>query len=482
MSKQGGLFQNSVYNVIYKLLDALFPLVSAAYLGRVLLSDGVGKVAYAQNIAQYFVLAASLGIPNYGIREIARRRKDEKQTTELFSSLFFINLISTLVCTVLYYALVLNLPYFSSRRLISLTAGLLIVFNAFNVDWFYQGQEAFKYIAIRSFAVKVISLAAIFVFIRNSEDYVRYMFVIVMTTGANYIINMLKLKQFGIRLTWHGIKILPHMKPIFIMLGTTVAIELYTMLDTTMLGLLCDERNVGYYTNAMKVVKIIITVITAIGGTLLPHLSQYHMEGDDEACGRIVSRVFEIMLFLFLPCCVGLMLTADDLMVVMFGESFAPAGTTLRIAALLTLALGFSNLFGTQVLLTFGEEKKLLWCTIAGALSNVCLNFYLIPRFSQNGAAVASVISEALVTVCCVGFSRKHIHVGLRAGYLGKTVLAVAVMSILTWFVIGMVSGGLLRLAAAVLTGVVSYFAMCLLLRNPVCMEYKQLLLRRGKQ
>ena len=482
MSKQGGLFQNSVYNVIYKLLDALFPLVSAAYLGRVLLSDGVGKVAYAQNIAQYFVLAASLGIPNYGIREIARRRKDEKQTTELFSSLFFINLISTLICTVLYYALVLNLPYFSSRKLISLTAGLLIVFNAFNVDWFYQGQEAFKYIAIRSFAVKVISLAAIFVFIRSSEDYVRYMFVIVMTTGANYIINMLKLKQFGIRLTWHGIKILPHMKPIFIMLGTTVAIELYTMLDTTMLGLLCDERNVGYYTNAMKVVKIIITVITAIGGTLLPHLSQYHMEGDDEACGRIVSRVFEIMLFLFLPCCVGLMLTADDLMVVMFGESFAPAGTTLRIAALLTLALGFSNLFGTQVLLTFGEEKKLLWCTIAGALSNVCLNFYLIPRFSQNGAAVASVISEALVTVCCVGFSRKHIHVGLRTGYLGKTVLAAAVMSILTWVVIGMVSGGLLRLAAAVLTGVVSYFAMCLLLRNPVCMEYKQLLLRRGKQ
>ena len=236
MSKQSGLFQNSVYNVIYKLLDALFPLVSAAYLGRVLLSDGVGKVAYAQNIAQYFVLAASLGIPNYGIREIARRRKNEERTTELFSSLFFINLISTLICTVLYYALVLNLPYFSSRKGISLVAGLLIIFNAFNVDWFYQGQEAFKYIAIRSFVVKVISLVAIFAFIRDSEDYVRYMLVIVLTTGTNYMINMLRLKQFGIRLTWHDIKILPHMKPIFIMLGTTVAIELYTMLDTTMLG------------------------------------------------------------------------------------------------------------------------------------------------------------------------------------------------------------------------------------------------------
>ena len=70
------------------------------------------KVAYAQNIAQYFVLAASLGIPNYGIREIARRRKDEEQTKELFSSLFFINLISTLICTALYYALILESAVF----------------------------------------------------------------------------------------------------------------------------------------------------------------------------------------------------------------------------------------------------------------------------------------------------------------------------------------------------------------------------------
>ena len=71
MSKHDGLFQNSVYNVIYKLLDALFPLVSAAYLGRVLMSDGDGKVAYAQNNAQYFVLAASLG---EGVRMRSRQR------------------------------------------------------------------------------------------------------------------------------------------------------------------------------------------------------------------------------------------------------------------------------------------------------------------------------------------------------------------------------------------------------------------------
>ena len=52
----------------------------------------------------------------------------------------------------------------------------------------------------------------------------------------------------------------------------------------------------------------------------------------------------------------------------------------------------------------------------------------MIPRFAQNGAAAASVISEALVTVCCVCFSVKHIQVRLRRGYLAKTVIAVAFM------------------------------------------------------
>ena len=52
-------------------------------------------------------------------------------------------------------------------------------------------------------------------------------------------------------------------------------------------------------------------------------------------------------------------------------------------------------------------------------------------------------------------------------------------MGALTWIVMSMANGEFLRLAATVVTGVVSYFALCIMLRNPVCMEYKQTLLRR---
>ena len=69
------LFKNSLYNIIYKLFMMAFPLVSSAYVSRILLPEGVGKVAYAQNIASYFITIAGLGIGSYGVREIGKNQK-----------------------------------------------------------------------------------------------------------------------------------------------------------------------------------------------------------------------------------------------------------------------------------------------------------------------------------------------------------------------------------------------------------------------
>lgn len=80
------LVANSFFNVCYQLLNVLFPLVTSAYVSRVLMPDGIGKVALAQNWAQYFVVFAALGIPNYGIREIARSRTDSQQLKKLSRS------------------------------------------------------------------------------------------------------------------------------------------------------------------------------------------------------------------------------------------------------------------------------------------------------------------------------------------------------------------------------------------------------------
>lgn len=95
------LFKNSIYFVGYRLINVIYPLITATYVSRVLKPAGVGEAALAQNIVIFLVAVALLGIPNYGVREISKT--SENDIDRLFTELFLINFVSTLIISILYY-------------------------------------------------------------------------------------------------------------------------------------------------------------------------------------------------------------------------------------------------------------------------------------------------------------------------------------------------------------------------------------------
>lgn len=462
------LLNNSLYNMLYKGLNIIFPLVTVTYVSRILLPAGVGKVSYAQNIAQYFVTLAALGIPNYGIREIAKRRESREETSKTFSELFTINLISTIAFTLLYYTMISVFPAFKENYFLSLIVGSSIALNVINVDWFYQGVEEYQYIAIRSFVVKIISLIMVFAFIREPGDMVIYAGINCLAVCGNNVLNIINLRKFDIRLSFKGLNLKPHMKPIFLLLASVISVELYTLLDTTMVGAICDDDSVAYYTNSMKLIKLLITFITAIGGVLLPRLSYYHMNNEEEKCSEVVSKVFSIMLFLFVPCQIGIFMLSDEMVRLLFGQAFAPAGITLKIASFLICTLGFSNLFGTQVLLTYGKEKLLLMTTIGGAVSNIVLNSILIPAYAQNGAAFASVISETIVTILSFILASKYIRVSLDKRYIADMLISGAALVLVITGIVNLMDSYILKIALSVVFGGIAYIGINICAKNPI--------------
>ena len=161
------LAKNSLYNILYKTSNLVFPLIISAYVSRILMAEGVGKVSSAQNIVTYFTLLAALGLPTYGTKMIAAVGEIREQRNKTFSELFCLNAISTIICTIIYYCLIINIPYFQERLALSVVCGLAIIFNIINVDWFYQGREEYGYIMMRSLLIKVISLVSVFFFCKN---------------------------------------------------------------------------------------------------------------------------------------------------------------------------------------------------------------------------------------------------------------------------------------------------------------------------
>ena len=402
-------------------------------------------------------ILAPLGIPNYGTREIAKVRDDKIKERHLFSELFTINAVSTLICSICYILLVFLNSRFASDFKLYIVAGLPILFNFINVDWYYQGNEKYKYIAKRSFIVKIISLALIFLFVRSQQDYLIYALIYGLGIGLNNIFNIYHLLCNGMRLEKVDAGLRRHFKPIIVLLCTTIAIELYTLIDTTMLGIMCSDEIVGYYTNSMKLVKVLITVISAIGGVLLPRLSYYREHEDIDACNKLISSVTQIMLFLFVPCGIGIFVMADRIVPVLFGSTFMPAITTMRIASFLIYVLGFSNLFGTQVLLTFDGERQLLICTITGAVSNIIMNSIMIPYYAQNGAALASVLSETLVTALTIVFSMKYISLKLNVSNIIKTIISAIVMGLVICVMNNKISPNFVSLVLCIIAGVFVY-------------------------
>jgi len=59
---------NSIFNIIYKVVATIYPLIAVTYVSHILQASKMGIVAYAQNIATGFALIAALGIPTYGTK------------------------------------------------------------------------------------------------------------------------------------------------------------------------------------------------------------------------------------------------------------------------------------------------------------------------------------------------------------------------------------------------------------------------------
>lgn len=460
------LAKNSLYNVIYRVISVLFPLIMISYASKVLQPQGIGKVSSAQNIAQYFVLIAALGLPTYGTKKIAACCGDTNKINQTFSELFVINFCSTLLCSVVYYMMIIAFPFYRERFPVYAAAGLAIVFNFFNIDWYYQGIEEYKYIMLRGLMVKILSLAFVFIFVRTEKDYVAYALILTLSKVANYLFNIIHVRS-RIKFLIKNINPLQHLKPVLVLLSAAIAVEIYTLADTTMLTFMCGDTIVGYYSNSIKCISVIRTLIAAVCAVFLPRLSFYYAKGDLENFNGLITRGFKILFTFTLPAAIGCALVASDFIPLLFGASFTGSITTTQILSISIITVAFSNFIGYQILVTIGKEKIMLISTVVGAVVNVIMNYFLIRLMQHNGAAIASVITEGTVAMIQLISIRKSVKIGsmLRECIIPSTVGAL-LLAIILISIRSTMCEGILRLIVCVVLGVLIYMITNMLLKN----------------
>ena len=455
---------NAAFNVLYKVLNVVFPLISSVYLARVLLAAGIGRITYAQNVAAYILLLAALGIPTYGVREVAKKRDSREDTDLLFSEILVINSCSTTVALVLYAAIVLT--FFAHEIPLYMACGLVIVFNYINIDWFFQGMEEYVYISIRSIVIKGLSIIAILLFVKSKEDYVISALISSFAICGNYIFNIIRARRY-VTFTLRGLHLAQHLRPIIVLVACSAGAQLYNTIDVLMLGSTQSADVVGWYNNAQKVTILVLTLATAISEIFLPRIS-YLYETDKDSFNRLVSLGFRIVFFFAMPLMVGTIFVAHNLVVVMFGEPFAPAALTLQLLAPLVCIKGLGDIVSYQVIISSKQENKLVLAYFTAAFINIMLNLVMIPAFSQNGAAVSSIITELVVNAILLRYSLRIVDLTLDYRFMANVVLATVLMALPMYISNTYVDNVMLGLAIDVVSAIVTYFVFCLLTGNEV--------------
>ena len=236
-----------------------------------------------------------------------------------------------------------------------------------------------------------------------------------------------------VHFTVSGLHFKRHLKPIFILVMVNLAIEIYSLVDVTMLGSLSSKMNVAFYSYGHKIQRILLQIINSFTMVIVPRISFYYKENQLAEFNKLVNKTFFIILILACPMIVGLLFISTDCIKLLYGTVFLSAANVLKILAILLLVSPIGYLLGSRVLLVAGQEHKMMWCVSLGAIINVIANWLLIPLYNEYGAALASVFSEVVVAVVYVWLSKKYFtlqHIVTQSYKIGAGLL---VMSCVLW-------------------------------------------------
>ena len=415
--------KNYFYNLLLSLANLLFPILSFPYVSRILGPEGIGKVQFVFSFAQYFALVASIGIPIYGMKEIARHKNDKEGRSKVFSELLTIYLITSVCLSLIYLLVIFSFPYFGTDRHMFLPATLIVFLSFCYIEWLYTGMEEFKSIALRSVLFKLIGLVLMYIFIKERGDFKAYLYIMMFSFLGNNILSFFLIRG-KVSFTFSGLAIKKHITPLLMILGMTFATSMYTEMDTVLLGLLSNHKTVGLYTAAVKLSKIIIPFVTSMGVILIPKIAKDFAEKNFEEVQKTLDQAFRFLAFFTVPIVFGLALLAPEFISLFSGQEFLPAASSMRLLSLLPLVIGFGHLFLCLVLIPSGRNKEMLFSVICGLVISLALNFLLIPHFKEVGSSIANTCSEIVVTLAYFYFIRKHFSFTYEWSLLGKALLS----------------------------------------------------------
>lgn len=399
---------NLVYSILNVFVSTLFPIIVFPYIARVLGAEGIGEYNFYSQAITYLALFSSFGINIYGVREIGKFKDNIIKRSQIAIELFSINFLNAIVIFFALLFFVSNSHYSADFYTIVLLSTILFS-NAIAVEWFFVGVEFQKYILIRGFIVKIISLGFIFFFVKSKEDLINYILVVILGLFIPALFNFYNFIKMVSLKTLKKPVFKFHFKFLISIFLVETSFRYFGMADTVILGLNEPKVIVGYYSLALSVFSIVSSFIRVSAITLLPRASYFLNFNLMDDFAILINNTIKFILFIGVPFSIGMFIWSDFIVNLLGGDGFEQSAVILKFFAPLLIVSSLINMLIFQILYPQNQIKSIIISLIIGILLNLFLNFFLIPIYSSIGVVISSLISQLTILLILVKSNKNFI-------------------------------------------------------------------------
>lgn len=467
--KKNSVKKNYMYNLLYQILVMIIPLVTTPYLSRVLGAENIGIYSYTLSITTYFILFGSLGVAMYGQREIAYVQDDIRKRSRAFYEIFIMRLLALAVSLFIFY---ISFCLYGEYSIYYKILVFEIIATIFDISWYFQGLEEFKKTVMRNMLVKLISVICIFVFVKNSSDLNKYYIIYVLSNLLGNLSLWIYIPKYTDKIKLKELRINRHLKPTIMLFIPQIATQIYTVLDKTMLGtMIYDKSEVGYYEQAQKIIKLLMTIATSLGVVMMPRIAATYSKGDKEKIREYMNNSFSFISLLAFPLMFGTISIAYKFVPIFYGSGYDKVAPLMCVVSPIIVFIGLSNVTGTQYLLPTKQQNKYTTSVIIGAIVNFVLNIVLIKKYASIGASIATVIAEFCVTLTQFLLIGKEIKFKEIFQTIYKYIVASSIMFVCSILIGNFINNNVISILIQIIFSSLIYFVVLLIMKDKMIIE-----------
>jgi O-antigen/teichoic acid export membrane protein len=369
--------------------------VALVYAARVLGPRGFGEFALVYTAAQVTALLADMGLTTLVLRQGARRGRVHQGS---FWTAVALNLGASLVCVLgLVAAFALLQPSGTTLAAIYVPTLLLLTVTTSLESAAIAARRPVRVAACRLAGNScVLGLTVVLLGFRPIPEVVAVAFL------AGGVVKLLCIaastRSVVPRMAVHPRLVAPLLRRSAPFYGSAIAAFLYQRVDILLLGALAGVAAAGEYAAAYRILDGILLLPAAAVVAFLPSwTARRRTAGASGGAGAVVV----LLVCIGVLAGVGLLLAREFLVDLLFGDEYRSSARILGILAL-SVPIFYANIALVWIAYTRGKERRVAVLGLLALISNVALNIVLIRELSGVGAAVATVLTEAVI---CAGYA-----------------------------------------------------------------------------